>query len=705
MRARDRGRALGRILALGAALAVICPAATGVASAQPLARQQQQQQSQQKQVYKIYVVGDSYSSGEGIHTTTQTGRGSFTGPSYFDARDPRHQSKMSAAIQAAARVQAANPDIRVEVHVVAASGATTSDFFEAQRKDSLEGPGSREQNGADPRTWHDKDDLTINSPQLDQIPADADVVIMGFGGNDSYFGPLARTYYNEQAKRPALLQELEQLLDTGKSAADYQREAGDQSIEKGYAPTLVARLLQVMQAIQNRAPNAKILAQNYPLATHPDHTSLYDMLEDEGMGAMRDFAMRINKAIARAVEVCGCAELADVSQAMAGRELNTADPAITSPSTGVGGNAQIWATQEALHPNLKGAGLMADPIAAALAKQLGLKTPPAQKDRPTDTSKIKISRTPAPDTDGDGTADYLDNDWDGDGVRNTKDDNPNVPDAKPGPPQGGRQGTTAPDNRQGGAPATPGPGNQAAPPQNQTPQPPGSNASPAAPPRNQAAPPNTDKPQDQAPPPATGRSTTPPQDQPSPPAADRPTPPSPGRPGQPPAAPPGGGPGQTPPPAQQPAPQQPPTQQPPAPPQNSSGGGKNKQSKAAGPRRGPVIPASTPMRSAAAPSSPAQPSAPRFDPNFGPPGSPKPSQLGGGLAGVKPPAPPTPSTGTGPSTPKPKPPLSGGGKKWPQPKPDGDLSTAPGTEGGGGGSEPSTGGGGTEGGGSSAPSS
>jgi hypothetical protein len=81
------------------------------------------------------------------------GRGTFTGPSYFDAKDPRHQSKMSAAIQAAARVQAANPDIQVEVHVVAASGATTSDFFEAQRRDPLEAnPGNRPQNGADPTT-------------------------------------------------------------------------------------------------------------------------------------------------------------------------------------------------------------------------------------------------------------------------------------------------------------------------------------------------------------------------------------------------------------------------------------------------------------------------------------------------------------------------------------------------------------------------
>jgi lysophospholipase L1-like esterase len=687
-------------LALGAALAVICPAVPGVASAEPLTRQQQQQ-PQQKRVYKIYVVGDSYSSGEGIHTTRQTGRGAFTGPSYFDVRDPRHQSRMSAAIQAAARVQAANPDIQVEVHVVAASGAATSDFFEAQRRDPLDArPGNPPQDGADPKTWHDKDDLMVNSAQLDQIPADADVVIMGFGGNDSYFGPLARTYYKEQDKRPALLKQLEQLLDAGKSAAEYQREADDQSIEKGYAPTLVARMLQVMQAIQNRAKNAKILVQNYPLATHPDHTSYYDMLDDDAMGAVRDFATRINTAIQRAVEICGCAELADVSQAMAGRELNTADPAITSPSTGTGGNAQHWATNEALHPNLKGAALMADPIAAALAKQLGLKTPAPQQDRPADTSKIKITRTPAPDTDGDGRPDYLDSDWDGDDVPNNKDDNPNTPDAKPSRPQGGGQGTTAPDNRQGGAPAAPSPGatgrgNPAAPPQNQTPQPPGSDATPGSPAQNQA------------PPPATGRPTTPPQNQAPPPAADRPTPPSPG---QPPPAPPGaGGPGRTPPPAQQPAPQQPPAQQPPAPPQNSSGGGKTSQSKApaAASRRGPVIPASTPMRSVAAPSFPTPPSATRFDPNFGPPGSPKPSQLGGGLAGVNP---PTPPTVTGPSIPKPTPPLSGGGKRSPQPKPGGHLSTAPSGGGGGGGSAPSTGGGeggggGTGGGGSSAPTS
>src|SRR5687768_11399937 len=70
MRARDRGRAVGQIVALGVALAVICAAAPGTAAAEPAAQQQpppQQQPPQQKRVFKIVVVGDSYSSGEGIH--------------------------------------------------------------------------------------------------------------------------------------------------------------------------------------------------------------------------------------------------------------------------------------------------------------------------------------------------------------------------------------------------------------------------------------------------------------------------------------------------------------------------------------------------------------------------------------------------------------------------------------------------------------
>jgi len=119
-------------------------------------------------------VGDSYSSGEGIRGI------------YFDPRDPRHQSRVSAAAQAAANLQAAR------AAGGASSGATTSDVFLTQRIDVPR--GQRPQDPLDQSTWHDPDDLAALALR-----------------NDSF------------------------------SDETYQAQANHNP--KGYAPTLIARLL------------------------------------------------------------------------------------------------------------------------------------------------------------------------------------------------------------------------------------------------------------------------------------------------------------------------------------------------------------------------------------------------------------------------------------------------------------------------------
>ncbi|CAM3352045.1 GDSL-type esterase/lipase family protein [Kibdelosporangium persicum] len=651
MRARDHGRAYGRILALGAALAVVCSAATGTAGAQPSAEQQQQQR-----VLKIVVVGDSYSSGEGIHVIDPAGERP-EGNSYIDARDPRHQSTLSAAAQAAARLQEANPGVQVELSIVASSGATTTDVFNTQRKDPLEPtPGNRPQDGADMRTWYDSNDMAVNFPQISQIPADADAVIVGLGGNDAFFGPLVEAYvYDYAVKAGQLRNQANKLLDSTQPDQVYRDQAKG---IPGRAPTLVARLLQVVQAIKDRAPGAKVILQTYPVAVDPEKWSAGDMLRQRDMVAMRDFATQLNNAIKHAAKVCGCASVADVSQALQGRELNTPDPGINSVFTGLWGDATQWSKNEPVHPNVKGAGLMADPLAQALAGDLGLTAPQPRKDRQTDTSKIRLKHTPAPDTDNDGVADYLDKDWDGDGVPNTKDRKPNTPDAPGSGQQSSPQpgaGSTPPavivpprpipqsapgqrdpaplqpidqrgtDSRPRPIPISDNPGSRrpdtgpqppASPTPTQTAQPP----TRPLPPRQPTPPQPT--PQPAAPPPqsAPPRTGSEPPRQPIPPQTAQP-PTGPQSPRQP--APPRS--------AAPPAQSSQPAVNPP------SGSGRKPKGGAASRQ---AVPSAT-MRSPKMPSVPKPPSTPKFDPNFGPKGSPGASQLGGGLLGVTPPPPPT----------------------------------------------------------------
>jgi lysophospholipase L1-like esterase len=347
-----RARAFIRIVALGAASVGLCAGLP--AAAEP------------ERVMTIYVVGDAYSSGEGI-----TGRGDPTGD--FDPADPRRQSAEGAAVQAAARLRAVNPDVRVEVHLVASSGAATADVFEGQHRD----------------------DLTVNAPQLDQVPADADAVIIGLGGNDALLGPLLEAFVRDEwADVHRLRSESSLLLDNQLPDATYRDQA--RTSRNGRAPTLVARLLQVMTATRDKT-GATLFFQNYPMALNPDQWLSTDVVGPNAMRTMRQLTTQVNEAIARSARICGCGTVVDVSDALHDRELNTADPAIEAAGT-----------SEPLLLNREGAGLMADPIAEAWARAFGLTIPPRRGDRPTDLHDITITRGPAPDTDNDGLPDYKD---------------------------------------------------------------------------------------------------------------------------------------------------------------------------------------------------------------------------------------------------------------------------------------------------------
>jgi lysophospholipase L1-like esterase len=317
----------------------------------------------------VDIVGDSYMAGEGLHDT------------YIDPADPRHQSTGAPALQALARVQTDNPMLRVDASLAAAAGAETADFFHAQA-----GP----------------DNTFVNAPQRDQIRPDTQLVIVGFGGEDARLARvLAEARRTTGGPNTALDKEIRALgplLDWAATDEEYLAQAT--SSPAGQAPTLVARMLQVLAGIAARAPHAKIVVTTYPLAADPDNDHAATMIGEDELTSVRKFGYDLNQAINRAVQICRCGSLIDVSEAIAGHEIYTADPAYNE-------QRDQQAGQESFHPNDKGASLIANPIADGVAEVLEITAPEPSDGRMTVPKNIDI-RVGVSDRDGDRVADHED---------------------------------------------------------------------------------------------------------------------------------------------------------------------------------------------------------------------------------------------------------------------------------------------------------
>ncbi|RBM09385.1 hypothetical protein DEH69_23085 [Streptomyces sp. PT12] len=321
----------------------------------------------------VDIIGDSYTSGEGMTDT------------YFDAEDRRHRSPFAPGGQATQRVRDANPQMDLDATMGASSGATTRDFFGPQIEN----------------------DQVVNGPQRDQVRPDADAVIVGLGGNDARFADVlteAWTSFLDADAFDEVLREVGPQLNSRLSDQEYRDQAANSA--PGQAPTLTARLLQVMEALQQRAPGAELVVPNYPMAIDPQVESPWSSgFSQDEMREIQAFGRQLNAAIARAVEVCGCATLADVSESMRGREVYTDDPALNDLGVRWSGSRAEWSRNEPFHPNVEGGALMSDAIARALAEALGLNAPAARGDHPTPFREL---REAVPDADGDGVADRAD---------------------------------------------------------------------------------------------------------------------------------------------------------------------------------------------------------------------------------------------------------------------------------------------------------
>jgi lysophospholipase L1-like esterase len=313
----------------------------------------------------VDIVGDSYAAGEGVQTT------------YIDAGDQRHRSLVSPALLALSRVADGNPGMRVDANVVASSGAVVSDFFMPQKT----------QDGQ----------AVINDPQVDQIRPSAQLVIVEFGGNDALLAQVLAEARRSGASLDATVKKLVGLLVSDGTPEEYFAQA--RSSTPGQAPTLVARMLQVLAGVANRAPHARIVVTNYPLAVDPQNKHSSSLISERDLTTVRKFQHDLNKAIGRAVEICGCADLLDVSGAVAGHEAYTTDTAFNERS-------DQQSPREMYYPNRKGASLIANPIAAGLARLLGVKAPNPSEDM-TVPANI-MTRSGVSDRDGDQVPDVKD---------------------------------------------------------------------------------------------------------------------------------------------------------------------------------------------------------------------------------------------------------------------------------------------------------
>ncbi|MFG1642756.1 hypothetical protein ACGFMK_20900 [Amycolatopsis sp. NPDC049252] len=319
-----------------------------------------------EQSVTVDVVGDSYMAGDGLSGT------------YADPADPRHRSATAPALQALARVRSDDPGLRVDANLVAAAGARTADFFAAQT-----GPGNS----------------VVNPPQRDQVRPGAQLVIVGFGGDDARLATvLAEAKRTTGGPNTALDKEIRALgplLDWTASDEEYLDQA--KSSPPGQAPTLVARMLQVLAGIATRAPHAEIVVTTYPLAADPKNAHAVSLVGEDDLTSVRKFGYDLNKAIDRAVTLCGCGSLADLADAIAGHEIYTPDPAFTAQGD----------RQEPFRPDDKGASLIANPIADSIAKVLRI-PPPRHSDGQVTTAENIHVRYGVSDRDGDTVADSQD---------------------------------------------------------------------------------------------------------------------------------------------------------------------------------------------------------------------------------------------------------------------------------------------------------
>jgi lysophospholipase L1-like esterase len=183
-------------------------------------------------------------------------------------------------------------------------------------------------------------------PQLDALTDEADIVTVMIGGNDS---DLYSTAIRECADLAA--RDLSGSPCAGTRGSEYV-----DIVENQTAPAL----LEALQAVRDRAPNAEILAVGYPWILPPADGCYPAMPVATGdVTYLRQLQSVLNAALQRAAEQTG-ARFVDMAPASEGHDACApVGQRWIEPRNGASGAA-------AVHPNAAGQQAIADAVAKAL---------------------------------------------------------------------------------------------------------------------------------------------------------------------------------------------------------------------------------------------------------------------------------------------------------------------------------------------------
>ncbi|MEW2625048.1 SGNH/GDSL hydrolase family protein [Streptomyces sp. NPDC048106] len=252
------------------------------------------------------ALGDSYTSGPGIPTQVDANC----------ARSSRNYPSLVAEREGATSFTDAS-----------CSGATTAQMWQAQ--------GS-------------------NQPQLDAVSRDTDLVTLQIGGNDVGFGPIIGTCAQLGVQDPA-----------GNPCERSYEASGQDALALAVQQT-APKITQVLRAVHERAPHARVVVVGYP-----------DLMPDDGVGCfpqvpfaqgdfayLRDTEKRLNLMLrtvaahnrAEYVDTYGPTVDHDMCKAPADRWIEPLQPA--SPAAPA-------------HPNARGEEAMAGAVLDRLAGNHG----------------------------------------------------------------------------------------------------------------------------------------------------------------------------------------------------------------------------------------------------------------------------------------------------------------------------------------------
>ncbi len=272
------------------------------------------------------VIGDSFTSGEGANAATYKlvpvpNQVTISGQPVYEV-DPAHQSTTAPTLQALSQIQAANPDANISVTFVPVSGATRTSLYQTTR------PGTPFE----------------QAPQINAVK-DADVVLVGIGGNDARFTDWITTVLSSQGSTST--------------------QAFPQFMAQFNDGTYLANQVALLHDISNLAsPNATIVSLGYPKAMPAEVPGTptwwspfsWSTISQDEANMSNQLAGALNTANEQASFIAGGQHAgqqflyADVSNALQGHELFTSQEGLHG--------LDLTNTQGSYHPNDVGQQLL-----------------------------------------------------------------------------------------------------------------------------------------------------------------------------------------------------------------------------------------------------------------------------------------------------------------------------------------------------------